>query len=282
MVKATIKNLMAKKGTDQRITMVTCYDSTMARIVEESEVDSILIGDSLGNTMMGYDTTLPVTVDDIIHHCASVTRICKDTFVVADMPFGSYHESPEQAVHNATRLIKEGGAQAVKLEGGAEFADVIRAIVRAQIPVVAHLGLTPQSVNVFGGYKVQGKQIESARKLIKDAEAVQEAGASMLTLEGVPAKIATIITEKLQIPTIGIGAGVNCDGQVLVIQDLLGMNGEQVAKFVKLFAHLKEEMLNALNTYSSEVNLGTFPTDKESYKVDDEVIEALKSSSVGF
>jgi 3-methyl-2-oxobutanoate hydroxymethyltransferase len=263
-MRKTISQLVEQKVNGEKITMITCYDSTFARIIDECEIDTILIGDSGGNTMLGYDSTLPVTVENIIAMTAAVVRGNKSSFIVADMPFMSYHVSPEDAVINAGRLVKEGGAQAVKLEGGAEFTDVIAKITRAQIPVVAHLGLTPQSVNAFGGYKVQAKTSEAIEKLVADSLAVQEAGARMLVLEGVPAEVATHITSLLSIPTIGIGAGEQTDGQVLVLQDMLGLN-ETVPKFVKKYAGLRSVVIDAIKNYDSEVKSTVFPSAEYSY-----------------
>ena len=227
-MKNTVSTLLKQKQSGDKITMLTAYDFTTAKIMDECGVNAILIGDSLGMVMLGYENTLPVTMEDMIHHTAAVSRGAENAFIVADMPFMSYQVSVEDAVINAGRLVKEGGANAVKLEGGAEVCPQIKAIVNASIPVVAHLGLTPQSVNVFGGFKVQGKTIDKAEKLVRDALEIQEAGACAVVLEGIPAQIADIITKKLFIPTIGIGAGNGCDGQVLVYQDMLGLTTEEI------------------------------------------------------
>ena len=243
--------------------------------MEEVGVNTILVGDSLGNTMLGYEDTIQVTMEDMIHHCAAVSRGLKNTFLVCDMPFMSYQTSPYDAVVNAGRLMKEGHANMVKLEGGKEVCPQIEAIVKASIPVCAHLGLTPQSINALGGYKVQGKREDAAQKLIDDARAVEAAGASMLVLECVPEKLATKITEELSIPTIGIGAGAGCSGQVLVYQDMLGMFTDYVPKFVKNFANVGEVMKNAFRQYKEEINNQTFPAAEHSYKIDDEVIGKL-------
>ncbi|CBK75017.1 ketopantoate hydroxymethyltransferase [Butyrivibrio fibrisolvens 16/4] len=259
--------------------MLTCYDYSTACLMEESGINAILIGDSLGMTMMGYSDTLPVTVDDIIHHCASVSRGLKDTFLVADMPFMSYQTSVYDAVKNAGRLIKEGHAQAVKLEGGASVCEQIRAIVNADIPVVAHIGLTPQSINAFGGFKVQGKNVERAIQILKDAKAVEEAGAFMVTLECVPEELATLISQELTIPTIGIGAGNGCDGQVLVYQDMLGMFSGFKPKFVKHFANIGEEMKRAFKEYDSEVKSKAFPAAEHNFKIDSEVMEEVRKAA---
>lgn len=235
----------------------------------------ILVGDSLGMVMLGYEDTLSVTMEDMIHHTAAVARGTKNALLVADMPFMSYQTSVYDAVVNAGRLMKEGRAQAVKLEGGNEVAEHIRAITNASIPVVGHLGLTPQSVNVFGGFKVQGKTEAAAKKLLEDALAIEEAGAVAMVLEGVPAKLAELISKKVKIPTIGIGAGAGCDGQVLVYQDMLAMFSDFKPKFVKHFAQIGEQMKAAFAKYTEEVKSGAFPAEEHTFKIDDEVIEKL-------
>ena len=275
-MKNTAATLMAQKQSGEKITMLTAYDYTTARIEDECGVNSILVGDSLGMVMLGYENTLPVTMEDMIHHTAAVSRGAENAFVVADMPFMSYQTGVRDAVINAGRLVKEGGANAVKLEGGAEVCEQIRAIVDASIPVVAHLGLTPQSVNAFGGYKVQGKTLEKAQKLIDDALKIQQAGACAVVLECVPAKLAEIITQKLTIPTIGIGAGAGCDGQVLVYQDMLGLNTGHTAKFVKIFAEAGRAMREGFKAYIEETQQGSFPAEEHTYKIDDEIIGQLK------
>ncbi len=275
-MKNTVLTLQKQKEEGNKITMLTAYDYTTARLVNDAGIEMILVGDSLGMTMLGYEDTLPVTMDDMVHHTRAVTKGAPDSFVVADMPFMSYQTSVYDAVVNAGRLIKEGGAQAVKLEGGAAVCEQIRAIVDASIPVCAHLGMTPQSVNAFGGFKVQGKKEASAEKLLEDALKVQEAGAFAVVLECVPAKLAQVITRELRIPTIGIGAGAGCDGQVLVYMDMLDMYGGHQAKFVKHFAKIGEEMKNAFRDYAKEVKEGTFPAPEHTYKIDDDVIQALE------
>ncbi|PWJ11844.1 3-methyl-2-oxobutanoate hydroxymethyltransferase [Ruminococcus flavefaciens] len=274
-MKNTVSTLLKQKQSGDKITMLTAYDYTTAKIIDECGVNAILIGDSLGMVMLGYENTLPVTMEDMIHHTAAVSRGAENAFVIADMPFMSYQVSVQDAVINAGRLIKEGGANAVKLEGGAEVCDQIRAIVNASIPVVAHLGLTPQSVNAFGGFKVQGKSLDKARKLIADALEIQEAGACAVVLEGIPAKLADIITKKLFIPTIGIGAGNGCDGQVLVYQDMLGLTTGHTPKFVKRFAEVGALMRQGITDYISETKEGSFPADEHTYAVDDDVINEL-------
>lgn len=278
-MKQTVPSLLKMKQGGTKISMVTAYDYTTASIVESAGIDMILVGDSLGMTMMGYEDTLPVTMDDMIHHTRCVTRGAKNTFVVGDMPFLSYQASVEEAVHNAGRFMKEGRAQAVKLEGGARVCPQIKAITEASIPVCAHLGLTPQSVNAFGGFKVQGKNEKTARQLIEDARAIEAAGAFMVVLECVPARLAALISENLSIPTIGIGAGSGCDGQVLVCQDLLGMTpGGFKPKFVRRFAELGEAMKNAFRSYDEEVKSGAFPAQEHTFRIDDSLMDTLEKT----
>ncbi len=278
-MKQTVPSLLKMKQDGTKISMVTAYDYTTASIVESAGIDMILVGDSLGMTMMGYEDTLPVTMDDMIHHTRCVTRGAKNTFVVGDMPFLSYQASVEEAVHNAGRFMKEGRAQAVKLEGGARVRPQIKAITEASIPVCAHLGLTPQSVNAFGGFKVQGKNEKTARQLIEDARAIEAAGAFMVVLECVPARLAALISENLSIPTIGIGAGSGCDGQVLVCQDLLGMTpGGFKPKFVRRFAELGEAMKNAFRSYDEEVKSGAFPAQEHTFRIDDALMDTLEKT----
>lgn len=274
-MKNTVLTLQKQKEQKDKIVMVTAYDYTTAKIMDESGVNTILVGDSLGMVMLGYEDTLSVTMEDMIHHSAAVAKGAKNTFVVTDMPFMSYQTSVYDAVVNAGRLMKEGRANAVKLEGGVEFAPHIEAIVKASIPVVAHIGLTPQSVNAFGGFKVQGKDLKAAQKLIEDAKAVEAAGACMVVMECVPAKLAAKITEELHIPTIGIGAGAGCDGQVLVYQDLLAMYSDMKPKFVKQFAQVGEAMREGVKAYIDETKAGTFPGEEHTFQISDEVIEKL-------
>lgn len=275
-MKNTAATLMSQKQSGEKITMLTAYDYTTACIADECGVNSILVGDSLGMVMLGYDTTLPVTMEDMIHHTKAVSRGAKNAFIVGDMPFMSYQTSVYDAVVNAGRLIKEGGAHAVKLEGGAAVCPQIKAIVDSSIPVVAHLGLTPQSVNAFGGFKVQGKTYDKAKQIIDDALKIQEAGACAVVLECVPADLAAIITEKLTIPTIGIGAGAQCDGQVLVYQDMLGMTAGHTPKFAKLFANVGALMREGFKAYISETQSGEFPAAEHTFKIDSEIIEKLR------
>lgn len=268
----TFKNA---KLNGEKISMLTAYDYSTAKLIDEAGVDSILVGDSLGNVVLGYEDTISVTMEDMIHHGAAVARGAKNAFVVIDMPFMSYQTSVYDALVNAGRLMKEGRAGAVKLEGGKRVCPQIKAITEAGIPVMAHLGLTPQSVNAFGGHRVQGKTEEAARKLMEDARAIEEAGAFAVVLECVPAKLAALITRELSIPTIGIGAGNSCDGQVLVYQDLLGMFSDFTPKFVKRFANVGEVMKEAFREYRKEVGDGTFPAKEHEYAIADEVIEKL-------
>ena len=273
-MRKTIFDLLDRKGK-LPISMLTAYDYNTARTMDEAGINMILVGDSLGNVMLGYENTLAVTVDDMIHHGKAVCRGAKEAFVVIDMPFMSYQTSVEDAVRNAGRIMKETNCQAVKLEGGREYADRIKAIVQAGIPVVAHIGLTPQSVNAFGGYKVQGKTLEKARKLLDDAKAVEEAGAFAVTLECVPEALAKMITEQSNILTIGIGASSSCDGQVLVYQDMLGYSDGFVPKFVKKYADLHSVMLEAFKQYKQDCEARTFPGENQTYDISDEVLEKL-------
>jgi 3-methyl-2-oxobutanoate hydroxymethyltransferase len=261
--KMTAPGFKERKGK-KKLTMLTAYDYVSAGIVDKAGIDSILVGDSLGQVMLGYPSTIPVTVDEMIHHTKAVSRGVANALVIIDMPFMSYHESIEQARRNAGRMMKESGAAAVKLEGGTVMKDVIKAIVDIEIPVCGHIGLTPQSVNRMGGYKVQGKGVE-ANKLIDDAKAVEEAGAFSVVLECVPRELAKEITAMLSIPTIGIGAGPDCDGQVLVIHDLLGLLEGFRPKFVKSYVDLRQEMDGAIKSYIEEVQEGTFPDDSRSF-----------------
>lgn len=274
-MKNTTATFKKAKEEKQKITMLTAYDYSFAKLMDEAGINSILVGDSVGMVCLGYEDTLPVTMEDMIHHTKAVARGAKNALVVADMPFMSYQISVYDAVVNAGRLIKEGGAQAVKLEGGFEVTEQIKAIVDASIPVVAHIGLTPQSVNAFGGFKVQGKSEAAAQKLLDEARAVEKAGAFAVVMECVPAKLAAKITEELSIPTIGIGAGAGCDGQVLVYQDMLGLFSDFTPKFVKQFANVGEIVKGAFEGYIREVQEGTFPAQEHTFKIDDEVLDKL-------
>ena len=274
-MKNTVLTFQQAKENGEKLTMLTAYDYSTAKLIDEAGVNSILVGDSLGNVILGYEDTISVTMEDMIHHGAAVARGAKNALVVIDMPFMSYQTSVYDALVNAGRLMKEGRGDAVKLEGGVEVCPQIKAIVDAGIPVCAHIGLTPQSINAFGGFKVQGKSEAAAKKLLEDAKAVEEAGAFAVVIEGVPAKIAALITQQLHIPTIGIGAGKDCDGQVLVYQDMLGMFSDFTPKFVKRYANIGEVMKEAFQNYIKEVQDGVFPAEENTYKVDDSVIEKL-------
>ena len=274
-MKNTVVTFKEAKQKNEKLSMLTAYDYSTAKIIDEAGINGILVGDSLGMVCLGYEDTLSVTMEDMIHHTSAVTRGAKNTLVVADMPFMSYQTCVYDAVVNAGRLIKEGRAQAVKLEGGIEVCDKIEAIVKASIPVMGHIGLTPQSVNAFGGFKVQGKDEEAAKKLIDEALAIEKAGAFAVVLECVPAKLAAIISEKLSIPTIGIGAGVNCDGQILVYQDMLGVFSDFTPKFVKKYENLGEKMNIAFRKYIEEIKDGVFPAEEHYFKISDEAIEKL-------
>ena len=274
-MKNTISTFKNQKIKCEKISMLTAYDYSTAKLMDEAGINGILVGDSLGMVVLGYEDTLPVTMEDIIHHTKAVSRGAKNALVVGDMPFMSYQVSVEEAVYNAGRLIKEGGCQAVKLEGGATVCKQIRAITNASIPVMAHIGLTPQSVNAFGGFKVQGKNENDAKRLIEEAKAVEEAGAFAVVLECVPEKLAEIITNSISIPTIGIGAGKGCDGQILVYQDMLGMFSNFTPKFVKKFANVGEIMTGAFKQYIKEINDGTFPSAEHTFAISDDVINKL-------
>lgn len=274
-MKTTVNTFKQAKEDGNKITMLTAYDYSTAKLIDEAGINAILVGDSLGMVCLGYPDTLSVTMEDMIHHTKAVTRGTKDALVIADMPFMSYQTSVYDAVVNAGRLIKEGNANAVKLEGGIEVCEQIRAIVRASIPVCAHIGLTPQSINAFGGFSVQGKGEEAAKRLLEEARAVEEAGAFAVVLECVPEALATFITQQIHIPTIGIGAGAGCDGQVLVYQDMLAMYSDFVPKFVKQFKQLGNEMKEGFKAYDKEVKAGTFPAKEHTFKMDETIIDKL-------
>ena len=274
-MKNTVQTFKEAKNNHTKLAMLTAYDYSTAKLQDEAGIHGILVGDSLGNVILGYEDTISVTMEDMIHHGAAVARGAKNALVVVDMPFMSYQTLVYDAVVNAGRLMKEGRANAVKLEGGVSVCPQIKAITDAGIPVMAHLGLTPQSINAFGGFKVQGKNEAAARKLIDDAKAVEEAGAFALVLECVPAKLAKIISEQLTIPTIGIGAGAGCDGQILVYQDMLGMFSDYTPKFVKRFAEVGSVMKEAFANYIKEVQAETYPAEEHTFKIDDEVLEKL-------
>jgi len=266
---------MSAKKTGEKLSMLTAYDYSMAKLIDECNINGILVGDSLGMVCLGYKDTLSVTMEDMLHHTKAVVRGTTNALVVADMPFMSYQASLYDAVKNAGRFIQEAGAQAIKLEGGALVCPQIEAIVNAQIPVMAHIGLTPQSVNMFGGFKVQGKNSIDAKRLIEDAKKVEAAGAFAIVLECIPAKLAEIISREISIPTIGIGAGAGCDGQILVYQDMLNMFSEFKPKFVKEFANVGDLMRDGFKSYIKEVSEGTFPAKEHCFKIDDEVLNKL-------
>jgi 3-methyl-2-oxobutanoate hydroxymethyltransferase len=273
--KVTINKLRQKKASGQKITMMTAYDYPTARLVDESEIDTILVGDSLAMVVLGYESTVPVTMDEMIHHCKAVSRGAKRSFIIGDMPFMSYHLSMEQAVENAGRFIKEAACDAVKLEGGSDMAPVVRAVVKAGIPVCAHIGLTPQTATMLGGFKVQGKDAESARALVKSAEDLEQAGAFMIVMECIPDLLAAKITKTLTIPTIGIGAGKDCDGQVLVFHDLVGLFERFTPKFVKQYINLSPLIKEALTQYKNEVERGTFPGPEHRFSMKQEELEKV-------
>ena len=274
--KITIPDLGAKKLGGKPITMLTAYDYPMARLVDDAGIDMILVGDSLGMVVLGYDSTVPVTMDEMIHHSKAVRRGTKYAFLVGDMPFGSYQVSKEEAVRNAMRFMKEAGCDAIKLEGGDESVDSTIAIVNAGIPVLGHLGLTPQTISKLGGFKVQGKTAEGARHLIDQALRLERAGCFALVLECVPDKVAKIVTEKLSIPTIGIGAGRYCDGQVLVLNDMVGLFDRFVPKFVKQYVKLSHSIAEGLKKYKDEVEKGAYPGEEHSFTIKDEELKKLK------
>lgn len=276
----TVLTFKNSKQNNIKQTMLTAYDYTTAKLMDEAGINAILVGDSLGMVVLGYEDTLQVTMEDMIHHSRAVARGAKNTLVVTDMPFMSYQTSVYDAVCNAGRLIKEGHANAVKLEGGRVVCPQIRAIVDASIPVMAHIGLTPQSVNAFGGFKVQGKNEETARHIIDSAKAVEQAGAFAVVLECIPAKLAALISQSISIPTIGIGGGNGCDGQVLVYQDMLGMFSDITPKFAKCYAEVGSQMKAAFKQYIDEVQSGKFPTDEHTFDIEDSIIEKLKKGEL--
>ena len=275
--KVTIASLLEKKLQRQRITSLTAYDYASARLVDEAGIDFILVGDSLANVMLGYDNTVPVTMEDMLHHTRAVRRGVARALLVTDMPFASYHISDEEALRNASRLLKEGGAEAVKIEGGVKRADLIRKVVEAEIPVMGHIGLTPQSVHIMGGYKVQGKTLAAAEQLMKDAAALDRAGAFAIVLEGIPREVAAMITAEVGVPTIGIGAGPDCDGQILVYHDLLGLSFNPAAKFVRHYAEVGSVISQALAAYRKDVEAGEYPGDSESYHLSQETSSELEA-----
>ena len=275
-MRITINQIKDMKQKGEKITMLTAYDYSTAKIVDEVGVPLILVGDSLGMVVLGYESTVPVTMEDMLHHTKAVVRGTKQTMIVGDMPFMTYHISIDDALKNATRFIQEAGAQAIKLEGGVTVAEKVKRIVECGIPVMGHIGLTPQSIHQFGGFRVQGRTPEAAVKMLKDAQALEEAGAFAVVLETVPTPLATLITQKIGIPTIGIGAGVGCDGQVQVINDILGSYTDFVPKHAKQYAKLADIMSSAITEYYNEVKAGTFPTAKQSFSMDESILAELK------
>jgi 3-methyl-2-oxobutanoate hydroxymethyltransferase len=272
--KVTVPLVRARKG-GAKLKMVTAYDTPSARIADRAGADMILVGDSLANVVLGYDTTLMVDVDQMVHHTAAVSRARPRALVVGDMPFLSYHVSVEEAVRNAGRFVREGGAEAVKLEGGRKRVPVVEAVLAAEIPVMGHIGLTPQSVHAMGGYRVQGKDLGTAQALLADARALEDAGVFAIVLEGVPDALAAAITAAISVPTIGIGAGKAVDGQVLVFHDVLGFHDQRLAKFVRPYAHLFDDAVAALTAFFADVESGAFPSAEESYAMPEEVARAL-------
>ena len=276
-MRVTINDLKDMKASGDKIPMMTAYDYTSARILDDAGIPAILVGDTLGQVVLGYDSTLPVTMDEMLHHTKAVARGAKRALIVGDMPFMSYQVGAKDAMRNAGRFLQEGGAHAVKLEGGVHVAPTVRRMVEAGIPVMGHVGLTPQSVHRLGGYRVQGKSLKSAVRIMEDARALEDAGVFSLVLECVPASLATLITQRLSIPTIGIGAGSGCDGQVQVFHDMLGLFSDFVPKHAKRYATLGEAIAEAVAAYASEVKDGSFPTRKHSYHIKDEVLAELEA-----
>ncbi len=288
--KITVPDILSRKadslstsseinGAKQKITCITAYDYPTARLLDEAGVDIVLVGDSLGMVVLGYDSTLPVTLDEMLHHVRAVRRGTRRALLVADMPYGSFHVSLDESVRNAVRLVKEGGAEAVKVEGGERRIELIARLVEAEIPVMGHVGLTPQSINAFGGFHVRGKTRDAARQVERDARAVEAAGAFAVVLESVPREVAAHVTQQVHIPTIGIGAGPDCDGQVLVFHDLVGLTEGHAPKFVRRYANVAAEMARAVSEYSSDVRSGKFPSDAESYHSATELRDKIPAGS---
>lgn len=274
-MRVTANQIKAMKQKGEKITMLTSYDYTTAKVVDGVGIPLILVGDSLGMVVLGYESTIPVTMEEMLHHTKAVVRGAKQAMVIGDMPFMTYHISVADALRNAARFIQEGGAQAIKLEGGITVAEKVSKIVECGIPVMGHIGLTPQSVHQLGGFKVQGKTPEMASRLLKDAQALEKAGAFAIVLETVPAPLARLITQKTSIPTIGIGAGTDCDGQVQIISDILGSFTDFVPKHAKQYAKLADIISNAVAEYDNEVKTGSFPTDKQSFSMDESILAEL-------
>jgi 3-methyl-2-oxobutanoate hydroxymethyltransferase len=274
-MRLTINQIKEMKQRGEKIAMLTAYDYATAKLVDEAEIPLILVGDSLGMVVLGYESTIPVTMEDMLHHTKAVVRGTQKAMVIGDMPFMTYHISVEDALYNAARFIQEGGAQAVKLEGGLTVAEKVKRIVECGIPVMGHIGLTPQSIHQFGGFKIQGKTPEAAARLLEDARALETAGAFAVVLETVPAPLAKLITKKISIPTIGIGAGPDCDGQVQVINDILGSFADFVPRHAKQYAKLTDIISKAVSSYRDEVKAGKFPTEKHSHQMDEKLLAGL-------
>ena len=279
-MRLTIRDIQEMKDKGQKIPTMTAYDYTSAKILDEAGIPLLLVGDSLGQVVLGYDSTLPVTMEDMLHHIKAVVRGSKRAIVVGDMPFMSYQVDTSEAIRNAGRMLQEGECQAVKLEGGCSVSEMVQRIVGCGIPVMGHIGLTPQSVNQLGGYRVQGKTAKAAAQLIKDAQCLEEAGTFSIVLECVPAPLARLITQRVRVPTIGIGAGSDCDGQVQVFHDLLGLFTDFVPKHTRRYAHLADAVKEAMDSYIKDVQRGSFPSDDESYSMDESILEELISQSV--
>ena len=274
--RVTVRDIANMKSRGEKIPMLTAYDYTTAKLADEAGIPTLLVGDSLGMVVLGYDSTIPVTMEDMVHHTKAVARGARRALIVADLPFMTYQLDRTEALKNSARLLQDGNAHAVKLEGGERVADTVRWIVESGIPVMGHIGLTPQSVNKFGGYRVQGKGKKEAEQLIRDAIALEEAGAFSVVLELVPASLSRVITQRLSIPTIGIGAGPFCDGQVQVVHDMLGLYPDFVPAHTRQYAHVAETMAQAFTSYIAEVEEGTFPSQKESSGMDEKIIEELE------
>jgi len=274
--KITIPKIAEKKRQGEKITMLTAYDYPMARIIDQVGADIILVGDSLANVILGYSNTLPVTMEEMLHHTRAVARGCQRALLVADMPYLSYHIDIKETIRNAGRFIKEGGAEAVKVEGGKKRKEVISRILDLEIPVMGHIGLTPQSIHQMGGYRVQGNTMDQSLTLVEEARVLEETGVFSIVLEGIPEEVAQLITQEVSIPTIGIGAGRYCDGQVLVVHDLLGFFEEFQPKFVRRYANLHQEIGKAVRQFFSDIREGKFPSEKESYHLSPEIATALK------
>jgi 3-methyl-2-oxobutanoate hydroxymethyltransferase len=275
--KVTTASIKQKKEKHQPITCLTAYDYPSARLVDEAGIDMVLVGDSLGMVVLGYENTMAVTVDEMVHHTRAVRRAVKTALVIADMPYGSYHLSEEEAVKNAIRFVKDGGAEAVKIEGGERRVDLIRRLLDSEIPVMGHLGLTPQSLHKMGGYKVQGKTLSAIEQLMRDAVALDRAGVFTMVLEGIPREVAAMITQEVQAPTIGIGAGPNCDGQVLVLHDILNLSFTPPAKFVRRYGDAAKLIQDAVSAFKADVEAGTYPSEAESYHLPKETESALEA-----